>query len=136
MRIVRATDLLQVAQGAEKIERLHFRSLYVVPYIDGQFIDRACRGVAAGTLHVASDDLHIEQPSRQERCGKELANGLRCAEKLGPALRVVAGQAEPGGDESGADAPDVVPRGLTADLATEKPHPRAEHHLLFLSRVQ
>src|SRR2546428_12610851 len=125
MRIVRATDLLQVAQRAEKIERLHFRALHVVPYVNGQFIDRACRGVAAGALHVASDDLHVEQPSRQERCGKDLANSLRCAEKLGAALRVVDGQAEAGGDESGADAPDVVSRRLTADLAPEKPHPRA-----------
>jgi len=53
----------------------------------------------AVALHEPSDDLHIEQPSREERCGKHVTNVLRCAEKFGAALRVVDGQAEDGRNE-------------------------------------
>ena len=128
---VRPVNLPEIAQRADEIERADLRSLHVVPPPDRQLVNRARGFVAAAALHESGDDLHIEDPARQEGSVEQAARVVVEAEQLRTALRVVDSEAERRRDQRGADAPDVVAPGTAADLAAEEPHARREHHLLL-----
>src|SRR5438093_10504867 len=110
----------EVAQGADKIARFHFRAFDVVPHHDGVLDQRFRNAVASPALHESGNDLDVEDPTRQKRRRKDFTHIGSRSEEFSAALRVVHRETETGGDQSRADPAEIMTRRLPADVAAEK----------------
>jgi hypothetical protein len=123
-------DLQHVPNGGEEIGWADFRPGNVGPDFKRVFKNRVFEtlNIAVIEEQITGDYFDVEHPAGEERPIKYGAGQRRDAEELGATLRIVNGETEKGGDESGEDAAQVVAQVGSFDVAAKQLDASAEDH--------
>jgi len=128
LRQVLMPDHQQFLSRDQEILRAKLRSGHILPGIQRELVDEIADFVPPPVidLNEASDELHIENPARQERTLEHIRKFGRGTEELRTALRVVNGETENERRAGGENATQVMTNGSPLDVTPEKFDTRTE----------